>query len=300
MRSMRFGVAGLMVLGAMWVAPRASAQTTRTWLSGVGDDANPCSRTAPCKTFVGAFSKTAASGMINALDASGYGNLTITKSMTLDGSGSMASILASASVGIIVNAGDSDTVVLRDLDIGSPTAAPGTYGVNFIKGKLLIIEDCRIHGFSKSAVRAASTTAGARVIIRRSSFVNNGAGVEANVEVASGSILIEKSHLSVAGKGLSAATGTIVTVYDTVIAHNVGAGVSATGSAQVHLEKGLVAHNGVGIDVEAESTAVVQISDVMIAQNTTGVQGNVVSFGNNRIAAGNGTNGAPVSVISQQ
>src|SRR5574338_693370 len=62
----------------------ANAQATRTWVSGVGDDANPCSRTAPCKTFAGAISKTAASGEINCLDPAGYGAVTITKAITID------------------------------------------------------------------------------------------------------------------------------------------------------------------------------------------------------------------------
>src|SRR5262245_23923450 len=56
----------------------AFAQATRTWVSGVGNDANPCSRTAPCKTFAGAISKTAIGGEIDALDPGGYGTITIT------------------------------------------------------------------------------------------------------------------------------------------------------------------------------------------------------------------------------
>src|SRR3954465_2621874 len=86
------------------------AQATRTWVSGVGDDINPCSRTAPCKTFAGAISKTAVGGEINAIDSGGFGSVTITKSITIDGSGVMASILASGTTGIIVNiTGSGDT-----------------------------------------------------------------------------------------------------------------------------------------------------------------------------------------------
>src|SRR3954470_15467436 len=90
---------------------------TRTWVSGVGDDANPCSRTAPCKTFAGAISKTAAGGEIDVIDPGGFGTVTITKSITIDGQGTMASILASATNGINVNAGAGDTVILRNLSI---------------------------------------------------------------------------------------------------------------------------------------------------------------------------------------
>src|SRR6476660_10136935 len=79
----------------------AQAQASRTWVSGVGDDANPCSRTAPCKTWAGAISKTAACGEIDALDPAGYGAVTITKSITLDGGGNLASVLVSGTSGIV-------------------------------------------------------------------------------------------------------------------------------------------------------------------------------------------------------
>src|SRR5215510_5996234 len=86
-------------------ATSAHAQATRTWVSGVGDDANPCSRTAPCKTFAGAISKTAIGGFINVLDPGGVGTVTITKSITIDGSGgSIAVVLPSGGInGVIIN-----------------------------------------------------------------------------------------------------------------------------------------------------------------------------------------------------
>src|SRR6478672_13497896 len=98
-------------------ASMAQAQASRTWVSGVGDDANPCSRTAPCKTFAGAISKTAACGEIDALDPAGFGAVTITKSITLDGTGTFASILASLTNGIIVNAAATDVITIRGLSI---------------------------------------------------------------------------------------------------------------------------------------------------------------------------------------
>src|SRR6516165_8271388 len=104
-----------LLLSVMWTAP-ASAQATRTWVSGVGDDANPCSRTAPCKTFAGAISKTAAGGEIDALDPGGFGALTITKSITIDGGGGqVASVLVAGTNGIVVAAGAGDVVILRNM-----------------------------------------------------------------------------------------------------------------------------------------------------------------------------------------
>src|SRR5947208_4718790 len=92
------------VFVAVLVATSAFAQATRTWVSGVGDDANPCSRTAPCKTFAGAISKTAAAGEIDALDPGGFGSVTITKSITIDGITGLSGILAAGTNGINVNA----------------------------------------------------------------------------------------------------------------------------------------------------------------------------------------------------
>src|SRR6266481_4591492 len=92
----------------------ASAQATRTWVSGVGDDANPCSRTAPCKTFSGAISKTAPGGEIDCLDPGGFGALTITKAMTIDCTGTLGSVLVAGTNGINVN-GANITVNLRNL-----------------------------------------------------------------------------------------------------------------------------------------------------------------------------------------
>lgn len=126
----------LSILVCLFLATTLSAQATRTWVSGVGNDANPCSRTAPCKTFAGAISKTATCGEIDVLDPGGYGTVTITKSITINGEGTMASILNSGGVnGVVVNLSVSDvcnTVILRHLSInGAPN--PATFGLNGIR-----------------------------------------------------------------------------------------------------------------------------------------------------------------------
>ena len=96
------------ILAPVLLAPPASAQATRTWVSGVGDDANPCSRTAPCKTFAGSISKTAAGGEINCLDPGGFGALTITKSITISCETGTAGVLVAGTNGFVVNAAATD------------------------------------------------------------------------------------------------------------------------------------------------------------------------------------------------
>jgi hypothetical protein len=131
-------------------ASMAQAQATRTWVSGVGDDANPCSRTAPCKTWAGAISKTADCGEIDALDPGGFGAVTITKSITLDGTGTMASILGAGTTAIIVNAPADKVVTIRGLSING--ACTGVRGINWIQGKTLNVEDCVIFRFTNEGI----------------------------------------------------------------------------------------------------------------------------------------------------
>src|SRR5882757_10015294 len=118
----------------------AHAQATRTWVSGVGDDANPCSRTAPCKTFAGAISKTAAQGEINCLDSAGFGAVTITKSISIFCNGVIGGILSAGTTGVIINALSSDKVVLKGLDING--AGTGVNGIRVISASAVTIEDC--------------------------------------------------------------------------------------------------------------------------------------------------------------
>src|ERR1051326_538717 len=104
------------------------AQATRTWVSGVGDDANPCSRTAPCKTFAGAISKTASPGIINCLDPGGFGAVTITKSITIDCTGTYGSVLSSGVQGVVVNALSTDKVAPRAIDRNAAATSLATRG----------------------------------------------------------------------------------------------------------------------------------------------------------------------------
>ena len=132
-------IQGLVLVLTLGVASLANAQATRTWVSGVGDDVNPCSRTAPCKTFPGAISKTATGGIINVLDPGGFGGVTITKSITIDGTPFMAGVLASGTNGILVN-GSGAVVTLRGLDING--FGTGFNGIRFLAGRALIVDNC--------------------------------------------------------------------------------------------------------------------------------------------------------------
>jgi len=188
----------------------AFAQASRTWVSGVGDDANPCSRTAPCKTFAGAISKTARGGEISVLDPGGFGTVTITKSITLSGVGTDASILAAGVPGITINItdpADPAVVTLHNLQINgiaSSVSTPGTIGIRFVKGKALVVEDVRVFGFQtgiQTEIDAGNAT------INRSEFSNNEVVA---INALGGSITVEDSIITSNNVGVMAtAPGTV-------------------------------------------------------------------------------------------
>ena len=159
-----FGRTALVFVGCMFLGSSAFAQATRTWVSGVGDDANPCSRTAPCKTFAGAISKTALGGEISVLDPGGYGAVTITKPITISGVGTQASILASGTQGVIVNittpptAPQTDTVTLRNLQINGAGVTLGTNGVHVFGNTTVLIDHSNIFGFGTNGILAEGTS----------------------------------------------------------------------------------------------------------------------------------------------
>jgi hypothetical protein len=153
----------------------ANAQATRTWVSGVGDDVNPCSRTAPCKTFAGAISKTAPPGEINVLDPGGFGAVTITKSITIRSDHIEAGVLVSGTNGIVVNAGATDSVTLEGLDIEGLNT--GINGINVLSGGTVYVLRCAIRHFTQNGVNVASSTSSTRAIIKDSIITLNNGGI---------------------------------------------------------------------------------------------------------------------------
>jgi parallel beta helix pectate lyase-like protein len=280
----------------------ANAQATRTWVSGTGNDANPCSRTAPCKTFAGAISKTAAGGEISVLDPGGYGAVSITKSITIDGGGGqVASILASATQGIIVNAGANDVVTLRNIRINGVkgTPFPGLNGVRFLAGAALHIENCTIFGFSQNAIDVnVNTAAAVRVFVTDSVLSNNAGGLVAK-NAGAGAVFLalqrttmsQNSNFGVKMDG-SGNGAVLAAVSDSHLAAN-GTGVLAQGgpapAATIQLTRSTVVHS---TSVGAQSmglNAFVFVSNTLMSGNATAVQavgaGSLQSYQNNAIDA---------------
>jgi hypothetical protein len=260
----------------MAAAPSALAQATRTWISGVGDDVNPCSRTAPCKTWAGAISKTAVGGEIDALDPGGFGAVTITKAITLDGGGGQeASILVSGTNGVVIQAPATAKVVLRNLRINgiSQSTGPGLNGVRFLAGKSLRLENDDIFDFSQQCLDVALNQTGTSyVTVDNSEFYNcAGDGVKVAQSNSGGSAIatITRSQISDGGLGLVTANsggGAEINSIDDTISNNAGAGVQSNGPLDPQIMSGdTITGNTPGI------------------QNLTG--GAIFTFGNNDVFA---------------
>ena len=294
----------------IFAAP-ASAQATRTWVSGVGDDANPCSRTAPCKTFAGAITKTAAGGEINALDPGGFGAVTITQAVTIDGNpGAIGGILVAGGSAITVSAGANDVVTLRNLDING--IGTGAVGVRFNTGASLHIENSTIYGFSSYGVQFAPTTSSATPL--PSLFMtndvvrnNNSGGVLIQPTTVPAYASLDKVSLkNNPGFGLDAEANSNVFVANSDISGNTQYGVLANSSstsayAAVGLANTSVANNGTGISATATASTV-RMSNVYLFGNTSSgiASGSAVySFGN--VAnTWNGSGSSPKGAIPLQ
>jgi len=288
----------------------AHAQATRTWVSGVGDDVNPCSRTAPCKTFAGAISKTAAGGIINALDPAGYGAVTMVKSITLDGSGTHAHILNTGTNGINVN-GAGVAVIVRN--IGISAGAGGTSGINgirFVTGSSLIVEDTviedQLYASGGHGINFAPTTT-ASLTVRNVKFSNASAGTGAAIKIVTGgqSVNVTLENVQVAGgiRGIVIDTTgggwAKVNIENSSFTNIVGPaiyGTAGSGNIRLYLDDVSATNSNVGV-VMAGANAMAWMTQSKIAGNVTGIQqaggAKVYSYKDNQIF-NNSTDGTPL------
>jgi len=282
LKSITFSLLGALMALAFSAAP-AQAQATRTWVSGVGDDVNPCSRTAPCKTFAGAISKTAAGGEINCLDPAGYGAVTINKSLVIDCHFTEGGALAAGN-GIVVNAASTDVVVLRGLDIFG--VSPPTNGVRILVAAAVHIEDCVIRRFNLTGSDGVSfaPSVSSKLYISNTTITENGGGgtgggievkptagatasvvlnnvrVEHNngtnglrLDSTSGAIaaMVNGSDFSGNGQGIAVVTtgafSNLSLVNQSTIASNT-TGIVANGSVRVRVKNSIITNNGTGVN----------------------------------------------------
>jgi hypothetical protein len=283
-------ISGLLLILIFGVAP-ASAQASRTWVSGVGDDANPCSRTAPCKTFAGSISKTAAGGEIDCLDPGGFGALTITKAITIDCSGTYGSSLVAGTNGIVVSAGVNDVVVLRGISINGLNS--GINGIRFLNGAQLSVEHCTIFGFTNNAIDI-NKTAAADVYVTDTYITNSNKGIVAATTAGAVIVVVNNTDIvNVANTAFEAAGGSILGTLTNSRFTSAGAGVLASAAgASIGIDSSSLVNNNTAFLVVSGSS--MRVSNNNIYNNGTNFSiaagGSITSAGNNRTTPGGATN----------
>jgi hypothetical protein len=277
------------------------AQATRTWVSGVGDDANPCSRTAPCKTFAGAISKTAAGGIIDVLDPGGFGAVTITKAITIEGNADEGSVLVAGTNGIVVSAASTDVVTLRKLNFEG--VGSGLTAIKINSAGAVHIESCTINGFTQNGINYGASNTPAELFIKGTSIHKCAlAGIQLGTTAAT-AVHIADSHISdCLGGGISVGANVTVVVNKTVCEGNSVAGFMTTAAtSKLYLVGCTATGNAVGIDSTAGTITIAECSVLNNVgaglKNSTGAK--IESFSTNAVH-GNTPDGASTQTLTQK
>ena len=316
MRRIVFWALALGFLTPFLASAPAHAQATRTWVSGVGDDANPCSRTAPCKTFAGSIAKTAPSGEINCLDPGGFGALTITKSITISCEMGTAGVLVSGTNGIVVNAAATDVVVLKGLDFDG--LGTGISGVSIISAATVRVTNSAIRNFKAggSGITVAPNNIATNLFVSDTYITNNGnssttGGIVIRPQ-GTGKVLavITNTKIDANSSGLttdgSATTGTVRTTVETSsISGNTNNGatsISPAGTAAASIlviDKSVIANNNSGV---VATVGFVILGESVVSGNTTGLSstGTIFSNKNNTIGSNGNDNTGVLTTLALQ
>jgi hypothetical protein len=283
---------GGMLIAVLYAVPAHAA--TRTWVSGTGDDMNPCSFTAPCKTFASAITKTDPGGEISVQGPGGYGQVTITKAITINGEGSLASILAPSGVAITVSAAATDKVVLRNLSLTG--AGGGAMGVQILSGNVTI-DKCLISQFTSGFVGGfgiyMNASATSFVAVIDTNLVNNSHGVW--LQTSSGSAVGSLDNVRITGSpgyGVIAGSGADISMSRSVV-YNAGTGAlltNASGAMINATDSTLTNTNGIAVSAAA-SGSIINLNNMTLFNNLTALStaaGATIATGNNNKAAGYG------------
>jgi hypothetical protein len=286
--------AAIAVASSLFAISAPAHAQVRTWVSGTGDDMNPCSRTAPCKTFAGAISKTATNGIINCIDNAGYGSVTITRSMTIDCHETLGSILVGDVAGIIINIPTGDpkdtvrTVRLRNIDIAG-SGATGV-GVSIMSAAAVIMEDMSITQVVKQGINDVRTEGNTTLVVKNSIIANNVGAVGILAAAAStNNVILDNVHSDKNAFGVAVAKGNNVVVYRSVLYGNTTAGAQVDSSGQLTLDSSVVGNNPVGLS----NQGAISFGNSDISFNTTAFSGATTTYGNNRLFGNNATGTPP-------
>jgi len=297
MKNKRFAFQALVLAGIFLVfSAFAYAQVPRTWVSAVGDDANPCTRGNPCRTFAGTISKTSIGGEMDCVDPGAFGVVTITKSVTINCEDMQGTISAGGANGIIVNITDpADTAKsVRIIGVTINGMETGLNGIKVLAGNKLTLEEVVIDGFTTHGISLLNSSGAFSLVVKDSTIKNNaGNGINTFLSgAATATISVESSLIAFNVIGVNIGLATTAEIENSAVTNN-KTGLQASGSTSIMAVKDcVIAHSTTG--VLAGSSAVVRIGNNIITANATGLSGtNIYTWGSNFVdgnTTANGTN----------
>ncbi len=289
----------------------AQAQANRTWVSGVGDDDNPCSRTAPCKTFIGAYNKTAEGGEIDALDPGGYGSLIIEKAITIDGGtgAGWAGIQVGMFPGITVDISTSSNhpnnavVILRNLSFNglkqTNVFIPGAHGISYVRGAQLKVENCQFQNLTTNGIRVSLGTTIGTLTVKDCVFSNVNSVITSDATAPAYAVIqFEHNRMVGSSTGFNANTNTYANVRDSYFGSFTGSNgaVRAGAGTQVNVANSTFVNNNVAANVAGGT---IRLSNNEFFDNATAISGAAESANNNKFR-GNSADGSVINLIGNQ
>jgi hypothetical protein len=300
--------AGLAV-AVMLPAASAQAQAPRTFVSAAGSDSNPCSFAAPCRHFQAAVNATSLGGEVDALDPAGYGPITITQAITIEGQGWSYIAPPANGNGITINA-VSGNVAIHGVSLNGVGITGPTNGIQFNSGGSLNVRDSVIQNFSNiGIIFEPNSSTLSQLFVSNTLVSDNGSDGIAINPGGSGTTTGVLDHVEAENNGSGIFVGSFtqtvnMTVSDSVSANNAGSGIqvfSIVGMVSVMVRNATIANNA-GNGLEADSTgATIRVTRSTITGNATGwavsSPGVVSSYADNNIDGNTSANSEPPSPL---
>jgi len=263
----------LLTLAAVLFCSASISATTiaHTWVSGSGNDSNPCTFASPCATFANALAKTTAGGIITAKDAGDFGAVTIAQSVTIDGA-NLGSITLTSGFGINITA--SANVTVQNLTINGLGSVDN--GIIVASGGTVIVDNCRIMNISITGIffegAGNLTVENSRI---ESFWGGSTWGIEiegsAAVNVVVKNTVIDASPVSASNYGIivEGGAGPVTASLQNVTIMGAGNAAVLTETGITQITGSVLTQSGFGVAATVGST--ISVASSMITANTTGV-----------------------------
>ena len=313
----------LLAVAAALLIPQVALAQFSTYVASSGVNGNPCTRAQPCQTFQRAHDATNSGGVITVVDPGDYGNVTITKSISIVASGFPTGVGPGggsiSTPNITINAGPSDVVLLRGLNVDGTSEVAGFGAITFHTGSKLLIHDCIVQNWLEGTGLGAIlfTPSAASFLVVTGSIISNnfsgssGSGIlvrpsgSGNARVNIERTVVEGNGFGIVADGTGSSGGINMTIADSVANNNINDGIIATtpsGGAPIGITITNTRSTNNGFGMRSFGTNVTVRADrSTIIGNTTGLVagsgGALLSAGTNVVEA-NGSNGAFSGAVS--